>query len=350
MNILILFLLILAMLGLIDEMIGDKLGLAKSFNKGIQAMGNLALSMLGFYCIAVTFVSNHVDDILQIASKLHIDASVIVGCLLAPDLGGFSIVHTLTNHESILILIGIVLTSTIGTVISFQLPIFLTDLSKDDLKEYIQGLVYGIIVIPFILIPLGLYLEIPHLFKLILPVIIICLILLIGLALIQKIMTRLLELFGESIRIISLLLFGLVVLQAYFTNLQFTSLDLIEEALFIVFKCSMIVSGSMILCDLVLKYCSDFISHIANKLNINEYSVIGLFLQLATSIAMLPLFSKMDSKGKKMNAAFSVAGAYVLGAQLGFITSVTSDKGIFIYMFSKLLCGIIAVVISYKHN
>ena len=31
---------------------------------------------------------------------------------------------------------------------------------------------------------------------------------------------------------------------------------------------------------------------------------------------MLPLFSKMDKRGKVLNAAFSVAGAYVVGGQM----------------------------------
>ena len=71
---------------------------------------------------------------------------------------------------------------------------------------------------------------------------------------------------------------------------------------------------------------------------------MGLLLSLGTSIAMIPLFSQMDRKGKMMNAAFSVSGAYVLGGQLGFISSVVDGNGVIIYMISKIIAGLLAIV------
>ena len=83
---------------------------------------------------------------------------------------------------------------------------------------------------------------------------------------------------------------------------------------------------------------------IGQKLGINSTSVMGLLLSLGTSIAMVPLFGQMDRKGKMMNAAFSVAGAYVFGGQLGFISSVVDNQGVLIFILSKLIAGVIAVV------
>ena len=45
-----------------------------------------------------------------------------------------------------------------------------------------------------------------------------------------------------------------------------------------------------------------------------------------------------------MNAAFSVSGAYVLGGQLGFISSVVDGNGVIIYMISKIIAGLLAIV------
>ncbi len=83
---------------------------------------------------------------------------------------------------------------------------------------------------------------------------------------------------------------------------------------------------------------------IGQKLGVNSASVMGLLLSLGTSIAMIPLFSQMDRKGKMMNAAFSVSGAYVLGGQLGFISSVVDGNGVIIYMISKIIAGLLAIV------
>ena len=48
-----------------------------------------------------------------------------------------------------------------------------------------------------------------------------------------------------------------------------------------------------------------------------------MIMNFATSLAILPLISKMDKKGRMLNAAFSVSGAYMLGGQLGFVSSVS---------------------------
>ena len=72
---------------------------------------------------------------------------------------------------------------------------------------------------------------------------------------------------------------------------------------------------------------------------VNSASVMGLLLSLGTSIAMIPLFSQMDRKGKMMNAAFSVRGG-----QLGFISSVVDGNGVIIYMISKIIAGLLAIV------
>ena len=80
-------------------------------------------------------------------------------------------------------------------------------------------------------------------------------------------------------------------------------------------------------------------------LHINQYALIGLILSLGTSIAMMPLFSKMDTKGKLINAAFSVSGAYVFGGQLGFIASV-NPASVTWFVVVKLVAGILGLVIA----
>ena len=70
---------------------------------------------------------------------------------------------------------------------------------------------------------------------------------------------------------------------------------------------------------------------------INEEAVVGLFLSFIQSLAMLPLFSKMDKRGKVLNAAFSVAGAYVVGGRMTFVASLIPGNWVTAYMISKVL-------------
>ena len=186
--------------------------------------------------------------------------------------------------------------------------------------------------------------RIPNLLINLLPIIILCVILVIALYVSYDKTIFVLTLFGYLIRIISILLFGMVVLQLFFDTLPFTTTALISDAMVIVLRMCIVVCGSMILSDLIIKRFSRMIFMIGQKLGVNSASVIGLLLSLGTSIAMIPLFSQMDRKGKMMNAAFSVSGAYVLGGQLGFISSVVDGNGVIIYMISKIIAGLLAIV------
>ena len=61
---------------------------------------------------------------------------------------------------------------------------------------------------------------------------------------------------------------------------------------------------------------------------------------------MLPLFSQMDRRGKIINAAFSVAGAYVVGGQLAFVSSMIPPEWVTPYMANKLIAGVLGVALA----
>ena len=145
MNPIIFILLCFAALGLFDKMFKNRLGLATSFDRGIITMGDFMMSVGGFYCIAIAFLNGH--------ATLFKNKEMIISSLLAPDLGGYSIIESMTHADNILIFCGVLLTSTLGCLISFQLPIFLNELDKDDLSHYLKGVVYGILgLLPFLLV------------------------------------------------------------------------------------------------------------------------------------------------------------------------------------------------------
>ena len=61
MNFFILIMLFLCLIGLLDKALNNRLGLVESFDKGINSMGSITMSMIGFYCIAITLIQNNVD-------------------------------------------------------------------------------------------------------------------------------------------------------------------------------------------------------------------------------------------------------------------------------------------------
>lgn len=347
MNIFIAIMLFFAIFGLLDKILNNKLGVQGAFDDGLKTIGNIALSMSGFYCIAIFFIQNNVDAFLSISKDLPIDSSILIGSILAPDMGGFSIVNNISSSPSFIVFSGILLTSTLGATISFQMPIFLGSLKKEELPIMIQGLIYGIISLPIILIFAAIYLQIPNLILNLFPILLLCILLFIGLMFFYQRTIKILTIFANIIKTLSILFFGMVALQLFIPELNFTTTPLIEEAMVIVLKMGIIVCGSMVLCHLILKYADKQIKIIANKLGCNDVSIVGLLLSLTTSLAMLPLFSKMDTRGKLMNAAFSVSGAYVLGGQLGFISSVTTNENVILYILIKIGAGLLAIACVY---
>lgn len=169
MNPIIFILLCFAAVGLFDKILKNRLGLAFSFDKGMVTMGDFMLSVGGFYCIAIAFLNGH--------ASLFENKEMIISSLLAPDLGGYSIVESMSQSNDILIFCGVLLTSTLGCLISFQLPIFLNELNKEDLTHYLKGVIYGILRLLPVLIVCGFLLQINHFMISFLPVICICAIL-----------------------------------------------------------------------------------------------------------------------------------------------------------------------------
>lgn len=299
-------------------------------------MGDFMMSVGGFYCIAIAFLNGH--------ATLFENKEMIISSLLAPDLGGYSIIESMTHADNILIFCGVLLTSTLGCLISFQLPIFLNELDTDDLNHYLKGVVYGILGLLPILIGCGFLLHIDHFLIVFLPVILICAIL-IGLFFISfKTLIVVLTVFSKLVQMLGYIFFFLVCL-TFFFNMNFTNATLINEALRIVFQMSIIVCGSLVFCEIVLRKFSSQIERVGQILNINKYSVMGIILSFGTSIAMLPLFSKMNKKGKILNAAFSLSGAFVFGGQLGFIASV-NPASVTWFVVVKLVAGILGLVIA----
>mgnify|MGYP000641734984 CR=1 FL=1 len=136
---------------------------------------------------------------------------------------------------------------------------------------------------------------------------------------------------GNAIRIFSFLLFGVAVFGIFMPKYAVVEDALIEEMLFMVLRMVIAACGGLVLSQVALKRLQKPIQRIGAVLGINEEAVVGLFLSFIQSLAMLPLFSKMDKRGKVLNAAFSVAGAYVVGGQMTFVASDTGKLGNSLY-------------------
>ncbi len=342
MNPILFILFFLGLIALIGKMIPIPSKLAACFDQGISTLGSLLVSLSAWYVIMIPLINNHQQTLLQAFENLPIDFNIFIGCFLAPDLGGYHIIEAYNLNLNMLIFAGICLTSILGCFFSFQLPIFLNQI-KEDLSTLMFGFMVGIITLPITLIPLAILLHISLLH--LLPIFILCGILLFGMIYKQEFTLKWIINFARIIQLITYLLFAIVMI-GLFLYPKMIDLSLLQEACIIVFKMSIIICGSLVLSHLIITYCHKPLNKIASYLNIDMNSMLGLLLSLGSSIAMLPLYSKMNDTGKKMNAAFSISGAYALGGQFAFIASVCPQSSIY-FLLTKLIAGIIAIISIY---
>ncbi len=346
MNAPIAFLLFFAFLGLFDKIRNNKWGLAEELDKGLTTMGSLAFSMGGIYCAAL-LLGEHLSRWLETHHlNLPFDLSIITSSVLATDMGAYTISSQISAQHSVVVFSGILLSSMLGTTISFTLPVAIGSTSKENLSTLMHGFVYGIISIPFALFFGALVMRMPSalLWKNLLPIIVICTLLCVSIIKAKSLTIRIFSGLGTFIQILSCLLFGLIIFEIYRGETILFDISSIHEILLIVLKICTIVCGSFVFSKLILRYFMNQILFFAHKLKINEFAIIGLLLNCVTSISMLSIFDKMDKRGQMMNAAAAVTGSYFLGGQLAFVAAMENGS-ILAYMAAKILGGIISIAI-----
>ena len=348
MNIFVAVMVFFAALGLFDRMLGGKLGLMPEFDRGLENMGGLAVSTVGFYSIGVSFVQNHADAIAGVSGRLLFDPSLIIGSLLAPDMGALAIAQKMAASPEIAVFTGAMVAGSLGMTVGYQLPVFLAAVKKDEIPELMRGFIFGIIAIPSGLIAGGLMIGLPPavIFANMIPVLVICLTLIVAFVLASRPTMKALIAFGNLIRILSFVLFGISMIGLFLPEYAVVEDYLVKEMLYMVMRMIVVCCGGLVMSHLALMHLEKPIRKAGECLGINNESVVGLVLSLTQSLAMLPLFSRMDRRGKILNAAFSVAGAYVVGGQLAFVSSLVTSGQTTAYMVCKILAGAAGVLLA----
>ncbi len=339
MNPLIALLLVFSALGLADKLAGGRLGLAEEFDRGLASMGSLCLSMAGVYCAAVT-VSAKLETLGANAA-----ASLAAGCVLAPDLGGTAVCAALSASGAEAVFTGVLVSSTLGCLVSFVLPISLGALTGQDAPAFLRGAALGVASLPAGLLAGGLVCGMAPgaLAARLVPLALVCALLLAALLRFPRAMTAALGAFGAFVRWASGLLFAVCAVQMFAGSGPFDAAS-VPESLAIAARITLVVCGSGVLCGILLRR-TKLPAAAAARLGVNAHAAAGLLVSFATSLSMLPLFSRMDERGKAVNAAFSVGGAFCLGGQLAFVASVTPDA-VGAYLVCKLVSGVCAAALA----
>ncbi|CAK7033664.1 ethanolamine utilization protein EutH [Tissierella sp.] len=331
----------------IDKMLNNRFGLGEKFDEGFKALGELALTIIGIYSLSPIIAKYFMFILNPLANLINADPSVFLSSILAVDLGGYTTSIEIAKSEVIGKLNGLILASMLGATISFTIPVAVGLVSKEDFKFFAKGILAGITTLPLGMIVGGAMMNIGFMdivFNLI-PVLIFSIIIILGLLKSPNNMVKIFNIIGKIIIGISTIGLIISIISFMFGYELVPGMIPLEEGVILVIKIGIILSGAYPMFYFLSRKLHRYLSKIGKKFELDQYSILGIFTSLANCIPMLGIYDKMNEKGKVLNAAFIVSGAFTFGGQLGYISSV-SPETINPFIVSKLVGGISAIFIA----
>ncbi len=370
-----------AVLGCIASIFKPDSELGDQFMEGINAIGSIFLPVAGIMASLPILTVVITNVIAPLFSVVGADPSIAATTFLAVDMGGYHLAESLAQTKE-----SWIMATTIGymagATIVFSIPVALKIIDEKFHRQMSLGVMIGFITVPIgVLItnliimftnPLVremvstdaastyvLSMTLPMILRNLLPLIIICLLLAVGLWKIPEKMIKGFSVFGKGVDAFTKIVFTLVIVE-YFTGLFSTvfgtwpfdpiiadALDQ-DRALEVAGYIGIMLCGAFPMVYLIQKYLSKPIAKLSEKAGLSATTATGI---LAASANVIALFSMIDDKMEDYEIiamiAFSVCGAFVIGDHLAF-TANYQPQLIVPLLIGKLSAGIMAVIISYK--
>ena len=346
-EIVILIMGLFAVLGGLDRILGNRFGLGERFEEGVQAMGSLALAMIGVICIAPVLAQVLRPVVVPVFGFLGADPAMFAGTILACDMGGGNLAMELTGDRQAAMLGGVITGSMLGATVVFTIPVAMGMLKQEDRGAAAKGILAGIVTVPVGVLTGGLVAGFPFgmVLRNLTPIVLIAALIALGLWKAEKAMIRGFEIFGKGIVI--LVTVGLVagILQKLTGIILIPGIAPIEDGFQTVGDIAIVLAGAFPLVYVVTKLLKKPLMKLGSLLGINDTAAGGLIASLANSIATFGMVKDMDYRGKVVNVAFAVSAAFVFGDHLGYTAGFAPDM-LPAVIVGKLAGGISAVAVA----
>ncbi len=377
-------LILMAIAGLDRCLFGYRLGLGDKFEEGFNALGALALSMVGAICIAPVLGQVLLPIVGPIYEALGANPAMFATTLLANDMGGQPLAMNLSGATAVIAadptltqlaqsgdavaleqafmsqspaaqeaynagnFAGLILGAMMGPTIVFSIPVALGIIAIEDRPFLAKGILIGMVTIPLGCLAGGLVKGYPFMWMVInlIPVLIVAIAIAVGLAVIPDLMTKGFLWFGKFV--ILLLTVALIAagIEGATGTVIIPGMDPIGASFSVIGGIAVVLAGAFTLVHLMTKFLGGPLSKVGGLLGMNSVAAAGMVATLANNIAMFTIMKDMDDRGKVINVAFCVSAAFTFGDHLGFTAGVNSTM-IFAMVVGKLVGGITAVILAY---
>lgn len=333
--------------GAVDKCLGNKFGYGEKFEEGIMAMGALALAMVGVISLAPVLAKILKPIISPAYTMLGADPAMFATTLLANDMGGYPLAMELALSPEAGKFAGLILGAMMGPTLVFTIPVALGIIEKEDREFLAKGVLAGMITIPLGCLAGGLAagFSFDLVISNILPIIIFAAIISLGLWKIPDAMTKGFTVFGKGVVIVITIGLAAGIVEFLTGIVVIPGMAPITEGISIVGSIAVTLAGAFPLVHFLTKALNKPLTKMGQALGMNEKAAAGMVATLANNIPMFGLMKDMDNKGKILNVAFAVSGAFVFGDHLGFTAGIDSQM-IFPMVVGKLVGGISAVMLA----
>ena len=350
--------------GLVDKLRGNKLGYGERFDAGFQAMGDLALAIVGIIAISPVLLRILAPLVTPLFNALGISPAMFPASILALDMGGYAMSMQMAAGDiAIGNYAGIIVASMMGITICFTIPYALTAVKQEDRSLFATGILLGVVTLPVGCLIGGLAMartSTPVPFGAVLlntlPVLLLAVAVGLGLVLNQNLMIRIFSGFGKAITAIATISPGIAIFQ-YLAGIRLPLFYLMVEedpilggvpllvGLLLVGLIAIVLAGAFPMLLFLNRRLDRVMTAFGKKAGINKESTSGLVTQLASSIPVWSVFDDMDNRGKLINVAFAVSGSFVFGDVLAFTGGANAEM-VFPVIVAKLSGGVLAVLLA----
>ncbi|MBM7573677.1 ethanolamine utilization protein EutH [Aquibacillus albus] len=334
-------------IGAIDKCIGNRWGMGHRFTDGFKAMGSLTLAMVGIISLAPVIASILTPIIAPFYGLVGADPAAFANTLLALDMGGYALALEMSQSAEAELFAWVFLGTMMGPTLVFTIPIGLGIIEKEDQKFFAKGVLLGLITIPIGCFVGGIIadLHMMVIIKNLIPAIILSIMISVGLWKYTDRMISGFTVFAKCIEIIAIIGLAAICVETFTGFTVIPNMTPLMDGIEIVAMIVVFLAGAFPMVAFLSIILKKILRKVGTLLGISETSTAGLVASLAHNIPMLSLLKDMDSRGKVINVAFAVSGAFVFGGHLGFVAGVNKEV-VFAMVVGKLAGGISAVLLA----
>ncbi|MDR0488165.1 MAG: ethanolamine utilization protein EutH [Propionibacteriaceae bacterium] len=369
-----------AVTGMIVSIVKPKAQLGKEFLAGIDSIGPIFLPVAGIMAAApylTTFVSYVFGPVF---AALQADPAMAAGSLIAVDMGGYQLAEALAETRESWMM-ATMAAYTLGGAIVFTIPVGLRMIQRRDHKFFALGTMCGILAVPVSVLIFSMILVVtnpvirdaintsgPATYVLslawttvgrnLIPLLVLCVLLALGLMFITDAMIKGFIVFGRSLEAALKIVFVLVVVD-YFTGLpsrlmgalfQFEPIIADEADIFRALEVAgavgIMLCGAFPMVHLIKTYLAKPLTVIGKFFHLSPEATAGILAASANGIALFAMFKHLKGRDKVITVAFVICSGYLFGDHLSF-TANFQPSMIAPVMIAKVTGGVLGIVFAF---